>query len=96
MKRIESKELFKTKWITLKQAICINNNNEKFKWDYISRKNDQKIVSLLCSAHYTLFDHIQLGFYYRPAFTKGNKVSQYLKLYCYGEIPTLISKDIDK
>ena len=48
MKITQIKDLHTTKWVTLKQATAVNKNGKKFKWDFIARKNEQKIITIIC------------------------------------------------
>lgn len=48
MKITDTKSLHSTAWLVLKQALCINKNGQKFSWDYISRKNNQNVVVIIC------------------------------------------------
>lgn len=48
MKITDIKQLHGTEWLALKQASCLSKDGEHFKWDFVSRKNNQKIVILLC------------------------------------------------
>ncbi|QEE16069.1 NUDIX domain-containing protein [Promethearchaeum syntrophicum] len=51
MKKIiikQIKDLYTTNWITLKQATVVNKNGKQFKWDFIARKNEQKIITIIC------------------------------------------------
>jgi ADP-ribose pyrophosphatase len=48
MEITDIKQLHTTEWLVLKQASCRNEDGQKFVWDYISRKDDQSIVILLC------------------------------------------------
>jgi ADP-ribose diphosphatase len=47
MKISKVEELAKTKFITLNKATCINNTGNSVYWDYISRNNNQKIVTII-------------------------------------------------
>ena len=42
------KDLYTTNWLTLKQATVVNKTGKKFKWDFIARKNEQKIITIIC------------------------------------------------
>jgi 8-oxo-dGTP pyrophosphatase MutT (NUDIX family) len=42
------KDLHTTNWVTLKQATVVNKNGKKFMWDFIARKNEQKIITIIC------------------------------------------------
>ena len=48
MEITDIQQLHTTDWLILKQASCINKEGKKFSWNYISRKDNQNIVILLC------------------------------------------------
>jgi hypothetical protein len=50
MEITDIQHLHTTDWLILKQASCINKEGKKIIWDYISRKDNQNIVILLCYA----------------------------------------------
>jgi len=48
MKITEIKQLHGTDWLALKQASCLSKDGKHFKWDFVSRNGNQKVVILLC------------------------------------------------
>ncbi len=48
MKITDIKQLHGTEWLALKQASCLSKDGKHFKWDYVSRNGQQKVVILLC------------------------------------------------
>ncbi len=45
---IDVKSIHQTQWLVLKQANCRNKKGKIINWDYISRKNNQNVVVLIC------------------------------------------------
>ena len=48
MKVKEYKDVYPSKWLTMKKAIYLDKNNEEKEWDFVSRNNNRKVVDIIC------------------------------------------------
>jgi len=53
MKIKEIKELFGTKWLSFKDATYFNKEGKEMKWNFISRKAEAKVVTIICRSQTT-------------------------------------------
>ncbi len=50
---LDVKELFATKWLSLRQATYLDKNGSEQKWDYVSRTGDREVVTIICKDIHT-------------------------------------------
>src|SRR4030043_1986001 len=50
MKVVSTENKFTAKWISVKQATYLDKNEKEQKWDYVTRNNASKVVSVICHA----------------------------------------------
>ena len=46
----EIRDLCTTKWLHLKEAKYVTNENKEANWNYVSRSGDQKVVTCICKS----------------------------------------------